>query len=64
MSDPCESWQEESRMEVRGLALIRKTGRTPCRSDALMSGLRMLGIGGAAGSATYFIGACLGVSLG
>lgn len=31
---------------------------------ALLSGLRMLGIGGAAGLATYFIGAWLGVSLG
>jgi len=30
---------------------------------ALLSGLRMLGIGGAAGLATYFIGAWLGVSL-
>ncbi len=61
MSDPCESWQEESRMKVRGMALIRKTGRTPRRSDALIGGLRMLGIGGLA---TYFIGAWLGVSLG
>jgi VIT1/CCC1 family predicted Fe2+/Mn2+ transporter len=31
---------------------------------ALPSGLRMLGIGGAAGLATYFIGAWLGVALG
>jgi VIT1/CCC1 family predicted Fe2+/Mn2+ transporter len=31
---------------------------------ALLSGLRMLGIGGAVGLVTYFIGAWLGVSLG
>ena len=42
-----------------GASMSLFTGR-----HALLSGLRMLGIGGAAGLATYFIGAWLGVSLG
>jgi vacuolar iron transporter family protein len=42
-----------------GASMSLFTGR-----HALFSGLRMLGIGGAAGLATYFIGAWLGVSLG
>jgi VIT1/CCC1 family predicted Fe2+/Mn2+ transporter len=42
-----------------GAALSLFTGRR-----AILSGLRMLGIGGAAGLATYFIGAWLGVTLG
>jgi VIT1/CCC1 family predicted Fe2+/Mn2+ transporter len=42
-----------------GASMSLFTGRR-----ALLSGLRMLGIGGAAGLATYFIGAWLGVSLG
>jgi VIT1/CCC1 family predicted Fe2+/Mn2+ transporter len=41
-----------------GLSMSLFTGR-----HALPSGLRMLGIGGAAGLATYFIGAWLGVAL-
>jgi VIT1/CCC1 family predicted Fe2+/Mn2+ transporter len=41
-----------------GASLSLFTGR-----HALLSGLRMLAIGGAAGLATYFIGAWLGVSL-
>jgi VIT1/CCC1 family predicted Fe2+/Mn2+ transporter len=41
-----------------GASLSLFTGR-----HAILSGLRMLGIGGAAGLATYFIGAWLGVSL-
>jgi len=41
-----------------GASMSLFTGR-----HALLSGLRMLGIGGAAGLATYFIGAWLGVSL-
>jgi len=44
---------------VVGASMSLFTGR-----HALLSGLRMLGIGGAAGLATYFIGAWLGVSLG
>lgn len=43
---------------VVGASLSLFTGR-----HALMSGMRMLGIGGAAGLATYFIGTWLGVSL-
>lgn len=42
-----------------GASMSLFTGR-----HAVLSGLRMLGIGGAAGLATYFIGACLGVTLG
>jgi len=42
-----------------GASMSLFTGR-----HAVLSGLRMLGIGGAAGLATYFIGAWLGVSLG
>jgi len=42
-----------------GASMSLFTGRR-----ALLSGLRMLGIGGAAGLATYFIGAWLGVKLG
>ncbi len=42
-----------------GASMSLFTGR-----HTLLSGLRMLGIGGAAGLATYFIGAWLGVSLG
>ncbi len=42
-----------------GASMSLFTGR-----HAVPSGLRMLGIGGAAGLATYFIGAWLGVSLG
>ena len=42
-----------------GASMSLFTGR-----HALLSGLRMLGIGGAAGLATYFIGAWLGVTLG
>ena len=42
-----------------GASMSLFTGR-----HALLSGLRMLGIGGAAGLATYFIGAWLGVKLG
>lgn len=42
-----------------GASMSLFTGRR-----ALFSGLRMLGIGGAAGLATYFIGAWLGVTLG
>ncbi len=42
-----------------GASMSLFTGR-----HALLSGLRMLGIGGAAGLATYFIGAWLGVALG
>ena len=42
-----------------GASMSLFTGR-----HALASGLRMLGIGGAAGLATYFIGAWLGVKLG
>ncbi|MGE5320580.1 MAG: VIT1/CCC1 transporter family protein [Hyphomicrobiaceae bacterium] len=42
-----------------GASMSLFTGR-----QALLSGLRMLGIGGAAGLGTYFIGAWLGVSLG
>jgi VIT1/CCC1 family predicted Fe2+/Mn2+ transporter len=42
-----------------GACMSLFTGR-----HATLSGLRMLGIGGAAGLATYFIGAWLGVSLG
>jgi VIT1/CCC1 family predicted Fe2+/Mn2+ transporter len=42
-----------------GASMSLFTGR-----HALLSGLRMLGIGGAAGLATYFIGTWLGVSLG
>lgn len=42
-----------------GASMSLFTGR-----HALLSGLRMLAIGGAAGLATYFIGAWLGVSLG
>lgn len=42
-----------------GASMSLFTGR-----HALLSGLRMLGIGGTAGLATYFIGAWLGVSLG
>ena len=41
-----------------GASMSLFTGR-----HALLSGLRMLAIGGAAGLATYFIGAWLGVSL-
>ncbi|MDP1644352.1 MAG: VIT1/CCC1 transporter family protein [Thiobacillus sp.] len=41
-----------------GASMSLFTGR-----HAVMSGLRMLGIGGAAGLATYFIGAWLGVTL-
>lgn len=41
-----------------GASMSLFTGRR-----AILSGLRMLGIGGAAGLATYFIGAWLGVSL-
>lgn len=41
-----------------GASMSLFTGR-----HALLSGLRMLGIGGAAGLATYFIGAWLGVKL-
>jgi VIT1/CCC1 family predicted Fe2+/Mn2+ transporter len=41
-----------------GASMSLFTGR-----HALLSGLRMLGIGGAAGLATYFIGAWLGVAL-
>jgi VIT1/CCC1 family predicted Fe2+/Mn2+ transporter len=41
-----------------GASMSLFTGR-----HAILSGLRMLGIGGAAGLATYFIGAWLGVSL-
>ncbi|MHB1093500.1 VIT1/CCC1 transporter family protein [Thiobacillus sp.] len=41
-----------------GASMSLFTGR-----HALLSGLRMLGIGGAAGLATYFIGSWLGVSL-
>ena len=41
-----------------GASMSLFTGR-----HALLSGLRMLGIGGAAGLATYFIGAWLGVTL-
>jgi VIT1/CCC1 family predicted Fe2+/Mn2+ transporter len=41
-----------------GASMSLFTGR-----HATLSGLRMLGIGGAAGLATYFIGAWLGVSL-
>ncbi|MGA9163244.1 MAG: VIT1/CCC1 transporter family protein [Thiobacillus sp.] len=41
-----------------GASMSLFTGR-----HAVLSGLRMLGIGGAAGLATYFIGAWLGVSL-
>lgn len=41
-----------------GASMSLFTGR-----HALLSGLRMLGIGGAAGLTTYFIGAWLGVSL-
>lgn len=44
---------------VVGASLSLFTGR-----HALMSGIRMLGIGGAAGLATYVIGTWLGVSLG
>jgi VIT1/CCC1 family predicted Fe2+/Mn2+ transporter len=42
-----------------GAALSLFTGRR-----AVLGGLRMLGIGAAAGAATYSIGALLGVSLG
>jgi VIT1/CCC1 family predicted Fe2+/Mn2+ transporter len=42
-----------------GASMSLFTGR-----HAILSGLRMLGIGGAAGLATWFIGAWLGVSLG
>ena len=42
-----------------GASMSLFTGR-----HAVLSGLRMLGIGGAAGLATYFIGTWLGVSLG
>jgi VIT1/CCC1 family predicted Fe2+/Mn2+ transporter len=42
-----------------GASMSLFTGR-----HAILSGLRMLGIGGAAGLATYFIGAWLGVTLG
>ena len=42
-----------------GASMSLFTGR-----HALLSGLRMLGIGGAAGLATWFIGAWLGVTLG
>ena len=42
-----------------GASMSLFTGR-----HAILSGLRMLGIGGAAGLATYFIGAWLGVKLG
>ena len=42
-----------------GASMSLFTGR-----HAILSGLRMLGIGGAAGLGTYFIGAWLGVSLG
>ena len=42
-----------------GASMSLFTGR-----HAVLSGLRMLGIGGAAGLATYFIGAWLGVTLG
>ncbi|MCL5060204.1 MAG: VIT1/CCC1 transporter family protein [Candidatus Thermoplasmatota archaeon] len=42
-----------------GASMSLFTGR-----HALLSGLRMLGIGGAAGLATYFVGAWLGVTLG
>lgn len=42
-----------------GASMSLFTGRR-----AVLSGLRMLGIGGAAGLATYFIGAWLGVKLG
>ena len=42
-----------------GASMSLFTGR-----HATLSGLRMLGIGGAAGLATYFIGSWLGVSLG
>ncbi len=42
-----------------GASMSLFTGR-----HAILSGLRMLGIGGAAGLATYFIGAWLGVRLG
>jgi len=42
-----------------GASMSLFTGR-----HATLSGLRMLGIGGAAGLATYFIGAWLGVKLG
>jgi VIT1/CCC1 family predicted Fe2+/Mn2+ transporter len=42
-----------------GASMSLFTGRR-----AMLSGLRMLGIGGAAGLATYFIGAWLGVTLG
>jgi VIT1/CCC1 family predicted Fe2+/Mn2+ transporter len=42
-----------------GASMSLFTGR-----HALLSGLRMLGIGGAAGLATWFIGAWLGVALG
>ena len=42
-----------------GASMSLFTGR-----HALLSGLRMLGIGGAAGLTTYFIGAWLGVTLG
>jgi len=41
-----------------GASMSLFTGR-----HAILSGLRMLGIGGAAGLATYFIGAWLGVTL-
>jgi len=41
-----------------GASMSLFTGRR-----ALLSGVRMLGIGGAAGLATYFIGTWLGVSL-
>jgi len=41
-----------------GASMSLFTGR-----HAVLSGLRMLGIGGAAGLATYFIGAWLGVKL-
>ncbi|OZA50137.1 MAG: hypothetical protein B7X81_01990, partial [Hydrogenophilales bacterium 17-61-76] len=41
-----------------GASMSLFTGR-----HAVLSGLRMLAIGGAAGLATYFIGAWLGVSL-
>jgi vacuolar iron transporter family protein len=44
---------------VVGASMSLFTGR-----HAVLSGLRMLGIGGAAGLATYFIGAWLGVTLG
>ncbi|WP_324780090.1 VIT1/CCC1 transporter family protein [Thiobacillus sedimenti] len=44
---------------IVGASMSLFTGR-----HALLSGLRMLGIGGAAGLATYFIGAWLGVTLG